>query len=348
MKNIKKPILTAVAVCLAVALVVLTFLSRTIMTAGQIEAMYAVPEKKDILTSLDLAGMVEYEDTYEISYDIPLKITEVLVSPGESVSASMVLFEVDSREIALELRKKELAVLQAQSDSSGDELGQLRLEIAEAELALYREKYPTDGKIRARGAGAVYSVGAAQDETMGAGASLASVSGINSAANAVFYLSEDDAKFFAEGDSAILYYTETYELDGESRAFSFAKNSNISGKQYMLKDNLYKFYVPIQSEYLYHGQQIQLKITNRSPVYDVVVPYGALHQNPDETYFVYVLKMRNGLFGDEYYPEIVNVSVMYENGAYAAVNSINLSTYDKVVIYASGYLVPGEAVRLLN
>ena len=348
MKKIKKPILTAVAICLTIALVVLTFLSRTIMTRNQIEVMYAAPEKKDILTSRDITGVVEYEDTYEIAYDIPLFITEVYVSPGESVSANKVLMEVDARELELEQRKKELAVMQAQTNGTGDELGQMQLEIAEQELALFLEKYPTDGKVRARGAGVVYSVSAAPGETMEAGTSLASVSGRDSAANAVFYLSEDDAKFFAEGDSAILYYTETYELEGESRAASFAKNSNISGKQYMLKDNLYKFYVPIQSEYLYHGQQIQLKITNKSPVYDVVVPYGALHQNPDETYFVYVLKTRNGLFGDEYYPEIVNVSVMYENGENAAVNSINLSAYDTVITWASAYLVPGESVRVLN
>ena len=344
----KKPILTAVAVCLAAALVVLTFLSRTIMTKNQAEVISARPEKKDILTSRDLTGVVEYESTYELAYDIALHITEVYVSPGDSVSANKVLMEVDMRELALELKKKELAVMRARNDSAGDELGQLRLEIAEGELALFREKYPADGKIRAGFAGTVYGVNAAPGDMTAPGAVLVSISGRKSAANAVFYLPEDDAKFFHEGDSAILYYTETYDLEGVAQAVSIAKNSNISAKQFVPKDSIYKFYVPVQSEYLLHGQQIQLKITNKSPVYDAVVPCGALHRETDERYFVYVLKKRDGLFGDEFYPEIVNVSVMYENGVGAAVNSINLSRYDSIVTWASGYLVPGEAVRVLN
>ena len=348
MKKIRKPLLTAVAVCLTIALVVLTFLSRTIMTANQAEVIYTNPEKKDILTSRDIVGVVEYEDTYEIAYDIPLLITEVFVSPGESVGTNKVLMEVDARELTLELRKKELAVLQAQNDNTGDELGQMRLEIAEQELALFKAKYPTDGRVRAGIIGTVYNVNAAPGETLEAGVSLASISAGNSAANAVFYLPEDEAKYFAEGDNAILYYTETYDFDDSSQAISFAKNSNISGKQYILKDNIYKYYVPIQSEYLYHGQQIQLKITNKSPVYDVVVPYEALHQGQEETYFVYVLKRRDGLFGDEYYPDVVDVNVMYENGVSAAVSSINIMSRDSVVIWASAYLVPGKAVMVLN
>jgi multidrug efflux pump subunit AcrA (membrane-fusion protein) len=346
--KIKKPILTAAAVCLAAALVVLTFLSRTIMTANQAEVIYARPEKKNILTSRDLTGVVEYEDTYELAYDIPLKIIDVFVSPGYSVGANKALMEIDARELALELKKKEFEVLQARRDNTGDEPGQLRQEIAEGELALFLEKYPTDGKIRTGFAGTVYSVNAAPGDTTAPGASLVSVSGRKSAASAVFYLPEDDAAFFAVGDSAILYYTETYDFEGVAQAVSLAKNSSISAKQFVPRDNIYKFYVPVQSEYLLHGQQIQLKITNKSPVYDAVVPCGALHRGTDERYFVYVLKKRDGLFGDEFCPEIVNVSVMYENGVGAAVNNINLSRYDSVVVWASGLLVPGEAVRVLN
>jgi hypothetical protein len=256
--------------------------------------------------------------------------------------------EVDARELALELRKKEFAVLLANSENTGDEPGQMRLEIAEGELALFKEKYPADGKIRVGVSGTIYSVNAAPGETMASNTCLASISGKNSAANAVFYLSENEANYFAIGDSAILYYTETYDFNDSSQALSYFKNSNISGKQFVLKDNLYKFYVPVQSDYIYHGQQISLKITNKSPVYEMVLPYEALHQGQDNRYFVYVLKKRDGLFGDEYYPEIVNVSVMYENKINAAVNSLSLSSYENIVTWASGYLVPGVSVRVLN
>jgi hypothetical protein len=129
---------------------------------------------------------------------------------------------------------------------------------------------------------------------------------------------------------------------------SVAKNSSITSKQFFLKDNLYKFYVPIQSDFIYHGQQIQMKITNKSLVYDIVVPYEALHKKDDNLYYVYVLKQRNGLFGEEYYPDVVDVNVLYENKVKAAINSLNITKYNSVVTFASDYIIPGKTVRVLN
>jgi len=162
--KIKKPILTMVAVCLIIALVVLTFLSRTILTANQIEVMYVKPERNDIVTSRDITGVVEFENTYEAVYDIPLIIVDVFVKPGDSVTNNKVLVEIDCRELALELKKKEFAVTQIKNKIANmgitEEL-QTELEIAEEEAAIFKEKYPTDGKIRAKSAGIVYSVNAA-------------------------------------------------------------------------------------------------------------------------------------------------------------------------------------------
>ena len=344
----KKPILTAVAVCLTVALVVLTFLSRTIMTKNQVEVMYVKPRRTDILTSRDINGIAEYEKTYEAVYDIPLKIIDVFVVPGESVNANKVLMEVDARELALELKKKELAVMQLKNAGIDGRLQELQLEIAEEDVELFKEKYPTDGKIRAKSAGTVYSVNAAAGETMEPGMSLASISGKNSAAGAVFYLTVSDAAFFGVGDAAILYYCDTLYFDDNEQVMETAKNSSVSAKRFAPKDNLYRFYVPIQSEYVYHGQQVQCKISNRSPIYDFVLPFEALHRGQDDRYFVYVLKKRDGLFGEEYYPEAANVSVFFENGVSAAVSGTNISQFDDIVVWASGYLVPGDIVRVLN
>jgi len=353
--KIKKTILTIVTVCIVCALVVLTFLSRTIMTKNQPEVIYINPEKTDIITYRDITGVVEYVNTYEAIYDIPLKIIDVFVKPGESVSANKVLIEVDCRELALELKKKEFTVLQIKNSIADGASGslleelQIQLEIAEEEVALFKEKYPTDGKIRAGSAGTIYSVNAVKGEMMERNTSLAALSGKKSAATVVFYLPENDADFFNEGDSAILYYSEVLNFNNnEERAVSVAKNSAITSKQFLLKDNLYKFYVPIQSDFIYHGQQIQVKITNKSPVYDIVVPYEALHKKDDNLYYVYVLKKRNGLFGEEYYPDIVDVNVLYENKVKAAINSLNITRYDSVVTFASDYIIPGKTVRVLN
>ncbi|GHV13879.1 hypothetical protein FACS1894219_09260 [Clostridia bacterium] len=352
--KIKKPVLTIITVCLLCALVVLTFLSRTILAANQTEVMYAGPERTDIITYRDITGVVEFENTYEAVYDIPLTVTGVYVKSGDSVTADKILVEVDSRELALELKKKEFTVTQIKNkiaDTGITEELKTELEIAEEEAALYREKYPTDGKIRAKSAGTVYSVNAAKGETILPGVSLAAVSTQNSSANVIFYLSESDAKFFSGSDSAILYYSEIIENTSEvTQSREVVKNSAVLSKEFILKDNLFKFSVPVETENdsVYHGQQIQVKITNMSPVYDMVIPYEAVHKNSGDTAFVYILKKRDGLFGDEYYPEMVNVNLLYENGVNAAVYSTNITQNDGVVTYASGLLTPGETVRILN
>jgi len=324
------------------------------MTKNQVEVMYINPEKTNILTSRDISGVVEYENTYNAVYDIPLKIIDVLVNPGDNVKTKQVLMEVDYRELVLELKKKELILLQIQNSivngASGNLLEELqaKYEIAKEEVLLFKEKYPTDGKIYAESAGTVYNVNAIKGEIMECNMKLAEISGKDSTANVIFYLSEYDADFFSEGDSAILYYYENVNHTGEIESVSVSRNSSISSKQFILKDNLYKFSVPIKSDYIYHGQQIQLKITTKSPIYETVVPYEAIHKKGDNQYFVYILKKRYGIFGDEYYPDIVDVNVLYENNIKAAITSINITGFHNIAYWSSDYLIAGKTVRVLN
>jgi len=314
------------------------------MTSGQPLVQAVSPERTEIYTSKTVTGEVQYENTQHLIYDIPLKITEVFVGSGDSVRSGDVIMEVDSRELALELKKKELTVIQLRNQN--DEISQLQLEIAEEDVALFKAKYPTDGKIRAGFAGTIYNINAANGETIPSNIVLASIYDENSPANVIFYLSEDDAEFFDEGDSAVLHFSETLNSGSKyATNMQVKKNSSISSKQFILKDVLYKYTVPITNEFLYHGQRIQLQIINKSAIYDTVIPSSALHRNIEDIYYVFTIKPRDSIWGEEYYTEIVNVELIYDNGVNAAISYIPLLWKEKIVVSSSRFLVPGEIVE---
>ncbi|MCL2815682.1 MAG: efflux RND transporter periplasmic adaptor subunit [Oscillospiraceae bacterium] len=351
--KIKKPVLTAITAAAVCILAILTFFSRMIMTSGQASVQAVSPERTEIYTSKDITGEVQYENTQQIVYDVPLKITDVFAGSGDSVENGEVIMEIDNRELAIELKKRELEVMTAKNRLEASAavedklLGELRLqlEIAEEELALFTERYPADGKIRAKMSGTIYSLNAAKGETMPPNTVLANIYDQNSRANLIFYLTEDDAKYFSEGDSAILRFAEKINSGGNSMEIEVKKNSSVSSKQFILKDSLYKCTVPIQSDFVWQGQQIGLQIINKSDAYDIVIPSQALNREADDSFYIFIIKPRDGIWGEEYYTEKVNVNVLFDNGVKAAVSETVLLLNAKVVAHSSRPLAPGEIVE---
>ncbi|MHB1154614.1 MAG: efflux RND transporter periplasmic adaptor subunit [Eubacteriales bacterium] len=350
--KIKKPVLTAITIIIVCVLVICTFLSRTVMTSGQPSVQAVIPSREAIYTTREITGEVNYEHTQQFIYDMPFTVMEVFISSGDTVAEDTVLMEVDSRELALELKRKDLKVKQIQNrientdtaDTASLDILRLELEIAETELSLFKEKYPTDGKIHAAFAGTVYNINAAKGESIPSNVVLASIYDGSSNANVIFYLPEEDAKYFGEGDSAILHLSEVYFSGSDSTEIGVERNSTIISKQFILKDDLYKFSVPAENENVWHGQQLRAEIIHKSSMYDKVIPSQALNREPDGSVYIFTINPRQGIWGEEYYTGTVNVNVLYDDGVNAAVSDIILSRGERVVTYTSKPLVSGEVV----
>ena len=340
-----KRLLNKFTLGVAIVLVVCTFLSKTIAASLMPAVEVINPVRMDFTVSDECDGEAIYDRVYGITCDFPLKVVKVAVASGNTVRAGDVLVEIDSREYHLEMKRKELNILKlknmiAQSIDSGiiAELT-LQLEIEEEELNIYKEIYPTDGKIYADMDGSVYKVNVKPGDTIEPGRALIEMYDSTSASNVIFSLYEIEA-VYGIGDKVVLNYTEGN--------WTIKKETEIAGKTYDAETNTYIYSVPIESEHVRHRQPVSLHITHETPIYDMVVPYSAIISTSDTQNYVFVVNERRGLFGTEHYPKLVWVEIIDSNFQYAAISARNMTASDDIVISSSRYLTSGESVKVTN
>ena len=85
-----------------------------------------------------------------------------------------------------------------------------------------------------------------------------------------------------------------------------------------------------------------------SRIYNTVIPYGAVIPGEYGRNYVYIVRERKGLFGQEYYCVLVEVSIENYNDLYAALGGWSVTVFDDVVLSSSKFLTSGEVVRVIN
>ena len=95
------------------------------------------------------------------------------------------------------------------------------------------------------------------------------------------------------------------------------------------------------------GQDISVQVMHSSGMYSLTVPLSAVF-GENQGLFVYVLRTRQGLFGEEQYVYQTPVEKIAANNLRMAVNSESLSPYDQVVTYTSAPLASGRTVKVVR
>jgi len=327
-------------------LAVCTFLSKSIASSFQPEVEVIRAVTTDLTESDEYIGEAVYDGAYDIAFDYPVIVTGVSVRAGDAVSEGDVLLEVENKEYYLEMKRKELNILKVKSTitqtSDNDLIAELnlQLEIEEEELNIYKEKYPTDGKIYAKTDGVVYGVNARENETISPGVSLIGIYDKNSRSTVAFYLSEKDAQKYGPQDEVVLYYKENGK--------SVAPETTVRRKEYDAAANTYRYSAPIKSDYVKHNQSIPLKVTHRTKIYDIVIPLMAIIPGGENKNYVCTAKERQGLFGLEYYIKYVEVEIIDHNSTHAAIGGWTVTPFDDVILSSSSYLSSGETVKVIN
>ncbi len=78
--------------------------------------------------------------------------------------------------------------------------------------------------------------------------------------------------------------------------------------------------------------------------YRLCLPPAALHES-EKQYYVYVLKQREGILGEEYYVDMVNVKVLDKNDSWAAVEEGVLDGESRIIVSSTKEIRKGETVR---
>ncbi len=116
--RMKKKILTA-ALGFAAVMLLCTLLSRGIYAAQLPQVETQKPQKRALGHTVEAEGSIEAGSETAVSVIPGLKVDEICVRPGESVSANTVLFTLDQEDLEQKIREQELAVSKLELETEG-------------------------------------------------------------------------------------------------------------------------------------------------------------------------------------------------------------------------------------
>lgn len=188
------------------------------------------------------------------------------------------------------------------------------------------------GKICAPEAGTVLNCSVAPGERTGDGAGI------------LYARSGDGVEVtLSAQDGALLSIGDTVELRcksalGDNRVFDgrIRYRENREGQSAL--------YLEADVTGLPSGQAVQMSYRFDSETYDLVIPQRALYQT-DSGSFVYVLEQTEGILGMEYRPRREYVSVLEQNGEYAAIRSAAIDALTPIIVSSNKELTEDTAVR---
>lgn len=148
-------------------------------------------------------------------------------------------------------------------------------------------------------------------------------------------LDKEQKKYIGLGDQVLV------KLEGKSKELEeeidyLAENRN--------NPELYEALITLPEGCGVPGESGSISRSETGEKYRNCLPMSALHAENDRNY-VYVLKEREGILGQEYYVDEVNVRVIDKNDNWAAVEEGALDKDSKVILSATKEMKKGDTVR---
>lgn len=340
-----KKLLIRITVILVVVLLICTFISRTIANS-LLPVVTAVGVTGGTLDySLQVSGSVSYTEISEIALPSDLKILEIYVSPGEHVTEGEPICKVDVRSFLLEYQHFSLLLEQLQEDyqdsrTSEKEKDYISKQIAllTSEMALYEENHLLDELLCAEVSGVVREVYVEAGDIKPAGTVVLDIIPDTAKKQAVLFVPQEMALYFEEGDKASISYVD--EATGAKSSVS-----TIATKGFDNESGAFLFTVLLENETVYEGQDVEVKLIKTSDYYDSLIPIAAVRSDLNGEY-VFVLRTKEGLFGEEQFVQRLDITVIERSNYYVTVDLFNLA--DRVVIATSLPLTSGQKVRVVE
>ena len=360
MLQVRKKKLMKITAIVFIFLLVCTFLSRTVETIS-IPKVEVEEVKSGMLTTIvKTQGEIHFSNKQEILFDVPVTITNVMCSCGQSVNIGDVIFQIDTRELELLYQQKKLAVSTAEkavydgrwADSKTRNLLDQELKIAEDELELFASKYPIDGKIVSEVSGVVTSINVMQGAQVDSGEIMAEISDKNSELIAEFALTKNEAENVSYGDVMVHYDVTDFSNEKPVTKKASVK-AVLNAGLYDDSSNSFVFLIPLsvaldENTLIVDMYDADISITKSTDIYDYTVPISAIIKNKDQSDAVYILSQRDGLFGTEDYVELVEVEIEEKNATTAAIKSQMILSDTKVVAAWDGVIESGSTVRVVE
>ncbi len=148
-------------------------------------------------------------------------------------------------------------------------------------------------------------------------------------------LDKDQKKYVGLGDQI------SVRLEGQSKEFEekvayLAESRDAAEKYEVLVELPEKMGMP--------GASGSISRSDPGEKYRLCLPPAAVHE-ADKQNFVYVLKSREGILGEEYYVDTVNVKVLDQNDNWVAIEEGILDKESRIILSSTKEIAKGETVR---
>lgn len=148
------------------------------------------------------------------------------------------------------------------------------------------------------------------------------------------FLDKEQKKYLGVGDLVSI------KLDGsssiETKVDYFVESRSMPGS--------FEISIELPQQMGIPGLSGKLSYSRQGEKYDYCIPPAALYRTEAKS-FIYVVKSREGILGEEYYVEEVVVKVLDENENWAAIESAALDKESKIITSADKEISKGDIVR---
>lgn len=309
-----------------------TVLAKGIYTSGLAIVSMVNPTGSSLVHEVRVTGKVREGQEYGVYVESGLRVATIKVREGQSFSASDGLFQIDTDDLRRVIGTYERELLQFGNQKTKYEKAVLKDK--ENMIARLQKLLDDNGWVYANRSGKVTRIGlSVGDRTPDAACIVYALDEGRKIVEADF--TKEQTEHLTLGDTfsirvkqrdgkvvteeVILSYLDK-KSGGESRGEFFYENDDVA-----------------------LGQSAELCFKKRTEIYDMCIRRECLHQKS-----VFVVEEREGILGTEQRVRCVPITIVDENEAVVAIESVDIGPASRIVISPQGDLKDGDRVRLLE
>lgn len=348
----KRKILIAITTGIAAVLITCTFLSRTVSAAFLPQVSAEAVRQGTLQRTQRVEGSVVLGEEKTVYSPCKVEIDAVVCSEGTPVQKGEEVLALNAQQFEIQKEQLEVAVIQLEiegetwkSDAQLSEW-QKRLDIAERQLNQYVSNYPEGGIVRAEESGQILSVEVHSGETVEKGAPLYTYYTEENVAPYISFVLSEDTVGLEVGDEVEIEYEQTNVVNNEeittmgTASCKIEEKVFIEGERWSFKANLE------DAQGMKDRQQVTVRSSTEERMYSQIVPSTAVYR-VDDIGTVYVLRTREGLFGEETYVQEIEVDEITSNERYVALSAEEL-TGASVIVSTDKSLADGMQVKVME
>jgi multidrug efflux pump subunit AcrA (membrane-fusion protein) len=231
--------------------------------------------------------------------------------------------------------------VQSDSRAAQRSFAELTAQLELSRMQLEQFTFPHDGNIYAEESGTVFNMAVRAGDRTGFGDRLLSILPEDAPLTVRFTLgAREGTDFGLDLPVAVTFYALHDEQPKEQRRNSAIRSCRLSDD-----GGSWEYTAIIEA---YDGaplmdMAVDITVGHSGEMYFAVVPISAVTEGPNGPR-VFVIRSRNGLFGEEFYVSEMNVTILASNPYVAALDQ--MSGWHDVVTYASSAIMDGDTVRV--